>query len=211
MVRGDRSKSGCAHVDRAPWLSVCVPAHNEQASIVRVTNSIAEAQGSRGEFEIVIVNDASVDATQELVQGIHSRDPGRVKVVQNEKQLGLGGSLQRGIQASTGEIFTWIPADGEYEPGQVLNAIDSRLSEAQLLIFVRTRRDGSVRNGATKVLYLTVYRLFGVRLRDYCGIFAVRRSQLELLPVRSTSTFFTIEVLMQARRLGWQVLECPIT
>lgn len=186
-------------------LSVCIPAHNESATIDQTVEQTLAAIPPGTVGELVLIDDASTDDTLAIMNQLVLRHPNRVRVVALEQQKGLGGALQAGLRFSVGELVTWLPADGEYAPRAVLQVIPPSTLDDKLIIFQRTSRHQPTRNFLSNALYFTLKILFGVRLDDYCGIFIVNRRALENLQIESTSTVFTIELLIRARQLNWHV------
>ncbi|HEX8213187.1 MAG TPA: glycosyltransferase [Longimicrobium sp.] len=99
--------------DATPFVSVVVAARNEAASLPALLADLA-AQ-TYPAFEALIVDDRSTDETAELVEDAAARQPGRFRLVrQTEVPPGLSPkklALQRGVEASRGEILLLTDAD----------------------------------------------------------------------------------------------------
>ena len=78
--------------------SVIVSAYNIETYIERAINSILNQTFTN--YELIIINDASKDATLEKINNF--KDP-RIMVINNEKNLGLGAVRNIGIERSRGE------------------------------------------------------------------------------------------------------------
>lgn len=63
------------------------------------------------EKEIIVVNDASNDGTVEFLKNYKNRTPLQMKVITNERNLGVAGSRNAGIEHATGEIIAFTDAD----------------------------------------------------------------------------------------------------
>jgi glycosyltransferase involved in cell wall biosynthesis len=74
-----------------------------------------------GDFEFLIIDDASTDRTPALLAEI--RDA-RVRVVRNETNLGLTASLNRGLALSTGEFIARQDADDDSHPERLARQIE---------------------------------------------------------------------------------------
>jgi cellulose synthase/poly-beta-1,6-N-acetylglucosamine synthase-like glycosyltransferase len=94
-------------------ISVVVPAKDEAKNLPRLFRSL-ENQTAR-DFEIVLVNDRSQDATGELMAGFHSKHPGRVRIVTLKENRDAVNpkryALERGIEAASGDIILFTDAD----------------------------------------------------------------------------------------------------
>ena len=95
----------------APAVSVLVPAHNEAAGIARAVRSLAESE-YHGEFEVVVVDDGSTDATGEIVQGLGLQ---RVRLLR-QANAGKAAALNRAIAASRHDIIVTVDGDTVFEP-----------------------------------------------------------------------------------------------
>lgn len=91
-----------------PGLTVLIPAFNEEQSIANTLQTILQAVKSLSVFEIIVIDDGSKDKTREIAKTLS------VVVIENEKNLGYGASLKRGL---LGARYDWIliaDADGTY-------------------------------------------------------------------------------------------------
>ena len=93
-------------------LSVVMPAYNEENSICRIVEMVL-ARPEVG--ELVIVNDASTDATWEKLQTFSGN--GRVRLLNQDVNQGKGAALIRGFAAATRPFVIVQDADFEYTPG----------------------------------------------------------------------------------------------
>ena len=86
-------------------ISVILKAYNEEENIGRVLEAIS---GLEFLDEIIVVNDGSSDRTAE-VAGQYAGD--RVRVVTNEKNLGMGGAMARGVQEAEHDLVMFLDSD----------------------------------------------------------------------------------------------------
>ena len=89
-----------------PLISICIPAYNSAAYILRTIES-ALNQTYRN-LEVVVVDDKSTDNTVEVVSSINDS---RVRLVCNESNLGMTGNWNKCINEAKGEYIKLIPAD----------------------------------------------------------------------------------------------------
>ncbi|MGA1542915.1 MAG: glycosyltransferase family 2 protein, partial [Ilumatobacteraceae bacterium] len=98
------SDARSAHFEK---LTLFFPMWNEEEYIDRTLQAAREAaealiaSGEVADYEIVVVDDASTDATGRLADEIAAVDP-RVRVVHHPKNRKLGGSIKTGFAAATG-------------------------------------------------------------------------------------------------------------
>jgi hypothetical protein len=89
-----------------PCVSVLLPAYNAQHFIRESVNSVLAQTFTN--FELIVVNDGSDDSTSEILTSI--REP-RLRIIDNQQNLGIVGALNRGIAAARGRYIARIDAD----------------------------------------------------------------------------------------------------
>ncbi|KXV12690.1 hypothetical protein CR51_06400 [Caballeronia megalochromosomata] len=97
-----------------PKISVVVPTYNAQKYIVETLRSLLRQDA---DFEILVLDDASTDATLDLVRGLN--DP-RIRVFPLEHNLGRPANANRGFNLCRGEYIARIDHDDIAEPGRLL-------------------------------------------------------------------------------------------
>src|SRR5688572_32830464 len=101
----------------ATKLSIVFPMWNEESSIhlaveaAREATQALEANGDIDDHELVIVDDASTDATPRLADDLHHADPSHITVVHHTHNQGLGGSIKTGLGHATGDLILYTDAD----------------------------------------------------------------------------------------------------
>lgn len=91
-----------------PEISVIVPAYNVENYIKRAINSIL-AQSFQN-FEIIIINDASTDDTNHIIQECYSSEK-KIQIIQHKYNSGLGAARNTGITHAKGKYIVFIDSD----------------------------------------------------------------------------------------------------
>src|SRR5580765_3960525 len=94
--------------DKLPLVSVVMPCYNAEKYFVEAIESIINQTYKN--LEIVLINDGSIDGTSELLNEYAKKDS-RIKIIFNQVNLGLIGSLNIGVAAATGEYIARMDAD----------------------------------------------------------------------------------------------------
>ena len=106
-------------------VSIILPVYN---GADHVSNSIESIISQRyRNWELIIVNDCSTDNTLEIIEQFSQRDC-RIRVISNEKNLKLPGTLNVGFEAATGDYYTWTSDDNMYKPeaiGVLVSALEN--------------------------------------------------------------------------------------
>lgn len=91
---------------QVPLVSVLMPAYNCEAYVLEAVSSMLSQ--SFTDFELLVVDDGSTDSTRKLLESVH--DP-RLRLVSNERNIGLIGTLNRGLELATGRYVARMDAD----------------------------------------------------------------------------------------------------
>lgn len=114
-------------------ISVIIPAHNEEHEAGKVVAALATALPAAGvPFEIIAVNDASTDQTHAVLQ------KSGVKVMDNERNLGYGASLKKGIGAARYDTIAIIDADNTY-PAEEIPALFMMMGDRDMAVGARKK------------------------------------------------------------------------
>lgn len=119
-----------------PKVSVVMPAYNAEKYIGEAIESILN-QTFR-DFEFIIINDGSVDRTKEIIQ---EYDDPRIVLLENDKNSGIVVTLNKGVDAATGEYIARMDADDI--------ALSNRIE--QQVMFLNTHRNIGVVGSALQI------------------------------------------------------------
>ena len=96
-------------------LSVIIPAYNEEATISRLLDAVLDCDLPPGvDREVVVVDDASTDGTQNALEPYASNP--RVRIFRQSRNRGKGSALRRGFAEARGDFVIVQDADLEYDP-----------------------------------------------------------------------------------------------
>ncbi len=106
-----------------PAVSLVIAVRNQEKYIGRCIRSILNQTYARQEYEVIVVNDASTDNTQFALELFESE----IRLINNEKQKGLPGSLNIGIRAARGRFVVRIDGD-DYVHTEYVNILSMHLA-----------------------------------------------------------------------------------
>jgi dolichyl-phosphate beta-glucosyltransferase len=202
----------------APWISVVVPAYNEELAVPGIVATLSERLEALGRpYEIVIVDNASGDRTVEVLQPL--LDGTRVRLLRNEANRGKGFSVRRGMLDANGELRLMCDADC----GPSLDSLPAMLEameSADVIAGSRVARGAQVDRQQPfrrRLVGWPFIALTRTLMREpthdvYCGFKLWRGNAAELVFSRQRveGWVFDAEVLAMARRLGFRVREVGV-
>lgn len=109
---------------RNPAVSVIIAVHNEEKYIGRCLRSITSQSMPSDFYEIIVINDASTDRTRYALSLFENE----IKIIENKKQLGLPGSLNKGLKKARGQFIVRLDGD-DYVSAEYLHMLHYFLSQ----------------------------------------------------------------------------------
>lgn len=106
---------------KKPAVSVIIATYNRAYIISRAINSILDQTFQN--FELIIVDDGSIDSTNELITKLMKKDS-RIKYIKNKKNLGQPKSRNEGIKIAQGEYIGFLDDDDEWLPHKLEKQIN---------------------------------------------------------------------------------------
>lgn len=194
-------------------ISLVLPMFNEAPVVDATLKRALEGLKCRFvDFEIIVADDASTDASAQKVEQWTHNEP-RIRLVRLSHNQRFGGALCAGLQAASKDLLVYTDFDLPIRLDSLPRLLEE-FSNADVLTGY-SDADHKYANWKSKVISLgynfMVRALFGLRLRDInFGFKAVRRSVWEKLQLRSRSPFVDAELFVQAQYLGFRVKEIPV-
>jgi glycosyltransferase involved in cell wall biosynthesis len=197
-------------------VSILIPVYNEFLTLPLVVERVLAAPLPEGcEKEIVIVDDGSTDGTTELLA--RYKDSPLVVVHHSIVNLGKGAALRMGIAKSTGDLLLVQDGDLEYDPRDYPKMLEPLVSGRAKVVygsrFLNQVRGMKWRNWlANKMLTLAANLLYGARLTDEATAYkAFTREVVDAVDLKCVRFEFCPEITAKARRLGYEIVEVPIS
>lgn len=189
-----------------PVVSVLVPAKDEAENLPLFMQQAAEAFAGRMEkYEVVVIDDGSVDGTWETLESLVGRYP-FLRAVRHRAGRGIAESLRTGYLNSRGTVLVFYPADLQYKPEDIPRLVQPILDGTSDI--VTGYKQGEYEKAFVSGIYNRLSRsLFQVPVRDLNSVKAYRREVMDAIPARPDWHRYMI-VMAVAR--GFTVSEIPV-
>lgn len=106
-------------MEDTPYLSLVIPAYNEQENIPTLLQRVGAALQQIGRpFEVIIIDDGSSDSTPALLDDAMKTHPW-LRVLRMQKNSGQSAAFEAGFEAARGQIIATIDADLQNDPEEI--------------------------------------------------------------------------------------------
>ena len=196
-------------------ITIIIPCYNEVKTIEIIVNKILKL--NKYEFEIIIVDDYSIDGTREILKDKLSNKVSLI--IYNEKNYGKGYCIRKGIERSNGNIILIQDADLEYDPQdypKLINPIINNYAdvvygsrfvggdEKRVLFFWHTL--------ANKILTLISNIFSNLNLTDMeCGYKVFRSDVLKKITLNQNRFGFEPEITAKISKMNIRIFEVGVS
>ncbi len=187
----------------SPALSVVVPLYNEEANVLILQEELRAALKGL-DYEIIFVDDGSVDRTAERIEAA-----GNIRLIRFEKNSGQSAAIYAGLTTARGATLVIIDGDLQNDPADIPKLLAEIARGADLVCGYRLkRRDTLVKRATSRIANAVRSRYTKDGVRDTgCTLKAIRRECVStLLPFKGMHRF--IPALVKAA--GYRLVEVPV-
>jgi len=202
-------------------ISVIMPAYNEarfiRQSILRINDELSRLTD---DYEILVVNDGSIDSTQKIVSEVLYGLDGHVKLINHDSNLGKGSAFRTGFKSVTGEYTILTDSDSEIWARDLRDFVDAvRYGAADIAIGSKRHPLSLVQAPAERRFLSLAFNVLariiaGVKVDDtQAGLKCVRSTVLyRIVPTLSIKRYaLDLELLTVASFLGLEIKQLPVS
>ena len=200
---------------------VIIPTYNERENVVRMLETV---MGLEGEFHVLVVDDGSPDGTAGLVKEMQGAHAGRIHLLERSGKLGLGTAYIAGFRWALAGDYAFIfemDCDFSHNPKDLIRLKAACEQGAGVAVGSRYVRGGKVDNWPLGRVLMSYFASIYVNLVLWLGVHdstagfkCYRRevlAKINLDRIRFIGYAFQIEMKHNAKRLGFRIVEVPIT
>jgi glycosyltransferase involved in cell wall biosynthesis len=194
-------------------LSVFFPAYNDAPSLPGLVAKTFAVLGAHvTDYEVIVVNDGSEDATAAVLEELRGEYGPRLRVVTHRRNRGYGGALRSGFEAATKEFVFYTDGDGQYDVSELPRLLELVGADTGLVNgYKLERHDPAHRIWIGQTYNFCARLLFGIGIRDIdCDYRLIRRALLERIHLTSTSGTICVELVRKLEMTGCGVVETGV-
>jgi len=169
-----------------PAVSIVIPIKDECANLVPLHQKLTETlAGSAAEYEIIFVDDGSIDGSFPTLKSIAAVDA-HVTVVRLSRNFGQTAALQAGIDYSRGDVIVTMDGDLQNDAADIPRLLEKLEEGYDVVLGQRINRQDSwlVRKAPSWAANYLIRKVTGVPFHDFgCTLRALRRPVAESLPL----------------------------
>src|SRR3989337_2392910 len=193
-------------------ISVVLPAYNEAKNIEKTVNdTVSYLERKVTYYEIIVVNDGSVDGTREVVERLSLSNP-KIVLVNHPINLGYGSALRSGFERASLDYIFFMDSDGQFKISDVDRLIPFIENYDVIVGYREKRADPFIRSLNTWLYHLFIRFLFGLKLRDMDCAFKLfpRTAYYDIRPIKSGGALFSAELIIKLGKKGFKIKEVPV-
>ena len=196
-------------------ITIIIPCYNEVRTIEIIVNKILKL--NKYEFEIIIVDDYSIDGTREILKDKLSNKVSLI--IYNEKNYGKGYCIKKGIEQSNGNIILIQDADLEYDPNDYPKLINPIINNHADVVYGSRFVGGDEKRVlffwhtvANKILTLISNIFSNLNLTDMeCGYKVFRSEVLKKITLKQNRFGFEPEITAKISKMNIRIFEVGVS
>ena len=193
-------------------ISIVIPAKNEAGNLPMLLDGIDAALAAHGDYEVLVVDDGSTDATAEVVRARMATHP-TLRLIRHDVSGGQSAAVHSGVLAARGEIVCTLDADGQNPPAELSKLVAPLLAPGAARVgLVAGQRVGRQDTASKKLASRLANAIRSRALKDGtrdtgCGLKAFRREAFLRLPFFNHMHRYLPALFV---RDGWEVAHVDV-
>jgi glycosyltransferase involved in cell wall biosynthesis len=192
-------------------LSVVLPAYNEAQTVASTLEHVLHTLTSwLDDFEVIVVNDGSVDQTGVIVESFAHADS-RVRLVTHERNQGYGATLVDGFAAATKDLTFFMDSDGQFDIADLKEFFLFIDAYSAVIGYRIDRQDSWMRKLNAWGWKLLIGWVLGVHVRDVdCAFKLLHTDFFRQHPLETRGAMINAELLYKLKQNGYTYKELGV-
>jgi glycosyltransferase involved in cell wall biosynthesis len=199
-------------------LTILIPVFNEERTVEKILQRTSSLPIDN--YEIIVVNDASSDKSEELIQNFCNnfkpRNPS-IKLITHSKNRGKGAGIKTALEKASGEYFVVQDADLEYDPKDIKSLIDYAKKNKSIAVY-GSRFKGVIKNMpkpnyyANRLYNFILRRLYPTDITDMHTCYKmVKTETLKSVKMQAEGFEYATELVSKLLKRKIVINEVPIS
>ena len=193
-------------------ISAFFPAYNDENTIGElIQKTAAMLPDLADDFEIVVVNDGSVDRTAQVLNEL-AKEYRFLKVIHHGVNRGYGAALITGFANCSKDLIFYTDGDGQYDVRELIRLWEAFGAAVDIANGYKiTRSDPKCRIITGKIYQGLIRFLFRLRVKDVdCDFRLFRRRLLRNVLLTCDSGMICVEMMKKFQMCGSRIVEVPV-
>ena len=193
-------------------LTFFFPAYNDAGTIASlVIQAVQVASRLTPDFEVLVINDGSQDATGSIAEELTRTYP-QVRVIHHPRNRGYGGALRTGFAAATKPLIAYTDGDAQYDPSELEGLWHQLTPDTDMVTGYKiSRSDPFHRIVIGRMYHHAVKLMFRLRVRDVdCDFRLMRREIFDRVQLERDTGVICLEMMRKIQDAGFRVIEVPV-
>jgi dolichol-phosphate mannosyltransferase len=193
-------------------LTIVVPALNEQDCIAKTIDGILPlARDLLDDFEIILIDDGSTDATGSIMDGFAADEP-RIVVIHRAQRQGVGAAFETALSRARFDAITLIPGDHAFRDEGVARMFKAAGAADIVITYRDNQSDRSLNRSIQSHLFRFILNCtFGFWLFDYHSMIVYPVKWLRQIPIKADGYGYQICALISLLQLGLTHVQVPVS
>jgi glycosyltransferase involved in cell wall biosynthesis len=195
-----------------PSLTIFFPCYNDAGTIgTLVAAADTVAAEFTADYEIIVVDDGSIDSSRELLRGLQAHFP-RLRLVFHERNRGYGGALRSGFAHATKDLVFYTDGDGQYDVFELRKLLPIVQDGVDVVNGYKIARSDPAHRVLIGIVYLRLMRLlFNFHVRDVdCDFRVIRRAALQTIKLHHSTGVICLELVKKLELAGYRFVDFPV-
>jgi len=187
-------------------ISMIVPVYNEEENIKNTLKELKIQLQKLSDFQIIVVNDGSTDATLDVLSEIEG-----IKIISYSENRGKGFALRKGIMHARGQIIGFIDGDGEISP-QFISKFYTEIKNGSADVVIGRKQN--LKKSLIRKIYSVGFKiaclvLFGIIIDTQTGI-KMFNNKIKSLSIMNDGFLFDLELIIACKEKNLTIKEIPV-
>ena len=193
-------------------LTMFFPCFNDAAtigSLVAAAHVVGTESGR--DFEVLVVDDGSTDASAAILEALKEKYP-ELRVVSHGVNRGYGAALRSGFSGATRDLVFYTDGDGQYDVLELKKFLPVLQDGVDVVNGYKIARSDPFHRVVIGKVYVALMRiLFRFHVRDVdCDFRLMRRTALEAVSLRHSSGVICLELVKKLEIAGFRFVDFPV-